>query len=100
MENEKPTDPKILGNRQITGRDSELSMSAGSLTRAEEYQMLEDLVALAGSLNVRTNVAEAILKLQEMANQLRKCDWKSGRKSFMLHLASQPDEFFQENSRA
>ena len=87
-----------MNDNPNTDEEAALPAPSGSLTRLEEYEMLRDLVILAGNLNSMTNVAQAIIDLQGMSATLRCSEWKSGRKSFMLYLASQPDEFFQENA--
>jgi hypothetical protein len=56
------------------------------MTRHEEFELLQDLVRTAGSLDRGSNVSEKIKLLEKLADAVTRDDMAKPRKSLMKHL--------------
>jgi uncharacterized protein Yka (UPF0111/DUF47 family) len=65
--------------------------------RAEEYNLLVQLVNTAGSLNKGSGIVDKIKALESMADRLTRSDMVEPRQSFMQWLGDVAHYFYTEN---
>jgi uncharacterized protein Yka (UPF0111/DUF47 family) len=65
--------------------------------RAEEYNLLVQLVNTAGSLNKGSGIVDKIKALESMADRLTRSEMVEPRQSFMQWLGDAAHYFYTEN---